>query len=326
MATNQILPFASTDTGTNLLTQAEYTADAQRTTGNQPGIARSKLVNKSLRQASLLAAGLAEFIADYQSNNVTDSLTPQNIADYLLAALQGSLAVTPPQFDNDTSLATSEFVQRALGNFNNVAQYTNQTATIPASHAGRVIVLGGSGNNLTLPLSSGCPIGTTFEFFGQGGTTQINAPVGHVLAVGSANSGTQITLVGNEYATITLQAANVWAVTNGTPMLKGSGVFAHSTSQSGYQKLPSGIIIQWGLAYGVGGAVNVSTPTYSTVYFPITFPNGVFSVCCNPQDTYGGNVQMSTPLVYVSNGSYFNYGNTDMDTGIGNYRWMAIGW
>lgn len=95
MATNEILPFASTNTGTNLLTQAEYAADAQRTTGNQPGIARSKLVNKSLRQASLIAAGLAEFIADYQSNNVTDSLTPQNIADYLLAAITANIPVVP---------------------------------------------------------------------------------------------------------------------------------------------------------------------------------------------------------------------------------------
>ena len=95
MATNEILQFASTNTGTNLLTQAEYTADAQRTTGNQPGIARSKLVNKALRQSSLLAAGLAEFIADYQANNVTDSLTPQNIADYLLAAIQANIPVVP---------------------------------------------------------------------------------------------------------------------------------------------------------------------------------------------------------------------------------------
>lgn len=95
MATNEILPFASTNTGTNLLTQAEYTSDAQRTIGHQPGIARSKLENKVLRQASLIAAGLAEFIADYQANNVTDSLTPQNIADYLVEAIAAVAPVTP---------------------------------------------------------------------------------------------------------------------------------------------------------------------------------------------------------------------------------------
>lgn len=108
MATNEILQFASTNTGTNLLTQAEYSADAQRTTGNQPGIARSKLVNKALRQSSLLAAGLAEFIADYQANNVTDSLTPQNVADYLLAAIQANIPVVP-----DASTTTKGKVQLA---------------------------------------------------------------------------------------------------------------------------------------------------------------------------------------------------------------------
>lgn len=95
MATNEILPFASTNTGTNLLTQAEYAADAQRVIGHQPGIARSKLENKALRQASLMAAGLAEFIADYQSNNVTDSLTAQQVADYLLAAITANIPVVP---------------------------------------------------------------------------------------------------------------------------------------------------------------------------------------------------------------------------------------
>lgn len=87
MATNEILPFATTNTGTNLLTQSEYVADEQRPIGHQPGIARSKLANKAMRQASLISAGLAEFIADYQGNNVTDSLTPQQVADYLLDAL-----------------------------------------------------------------------------------------------------------------------------------------------------------------------------------------------------------------------------------------------
>ena len=81
MANNEILPFAGTDTGTNLLTQAEYNADSQRPIGNQPGVARSKLVNKALRQASLIAAGIAEVLADNQSNDITDALTPQNIAD-----------------------------------------------------------------------------------------------------------------------------------------------------------------------------------------------------------------------------------------------------
>lgn len=98
MATNEILKFASTNTGTNLLTQDEYSADAQRTTGHQSGVARSKLANKAMRQVSAVASGVAQFIADYQSSNVTDSLSAQNIADYL------SLGVKNAAFPSGTRL------------------------------------------------------------------------------------------------------------------------------------------------------------------------------------------------------------------------------
>ncbi len=96
MAANEILAAVATDTGTNLLTQAEYVADAQRLTGNQPGVARSKLVNKILRQTSLMSAGLAQFIADNQPDDITDDLTPAEIADALLAGLLANVPEAPP--------------------------------------------------------------------------------------------------------------------------------------------------------------------------------------------------------------------------------------
>lgn len=319
MATNQILPFASTDTGTNLLTQAEYTADAQRTTGNQPGIARSKLVNKSLRQASLLAAGLAEFIADYQSNNVTDSLTPQNIADYLLAALQGSLAVTPPQFDNDTSLATTAFVQRALGNFTNVQQYTNQTVSIPAAQVGRVIILGGGFNTVTLPDSNACPIGSTFEFFSQSGTHTVKAPVGQILAVGAQNTGNSVVVSGSDYFTVVNQTGNVWCVTAGTPMLVNAGGFASNKAQSGYTKLPNGIILQWGRinAGMTGGMFDVT--------LPITFPNaGWVGVACDHSSSVTGSD--INAVDFVSSTTMRVWCCTNADTvNESNFWWFAVG-
>ena len=88
MATNEILTFSGTDTGTNLLTQSEYSSDAQRPIGNQPGIARAKLVNKVLRQASLMSAALAQFLADNQSNNITDLLSSADIAGYIKTAMK----------------------------------------------------------------------------------------------------------------------------------------------------------------------------------------------------------------------------------------------
>jgi len=72
MATNNFLPFASTDTGTNLLTQAEYLSDSQRTIGNQVGVARLELVNKALRQSSFVSAATAQYIADTTGLDVLD--------------------------------------------------------------------------------------------------------------------------------------------------------------------------------------------------------------------------------------------------------------
>jgi hypothetical protein len=111
MATNEILPFASTDTGTNLLTQSEYSSDSQRLIGNQPGIARSKLVNKSLRQASLVAAGVAQYMAGKQSTNIVDSLTPAQVATIMensvgaqITAATGSLGTMSSQNANAVAI------------------------------------------------------------------------------------------------------------------------------------------------------------------------------------------------------------------------------
>ena len=87
MATNEILTTASVDNGTNLQTQSEYSADAQRPTGQSSGVARSKFINKTLRQLSLIAAAVAQFIADRQATNVTDGLAPTALGDMFEQAL-----------------------------------------------------------------------------------------------------------------------------------------------------------------------------------------------------------------------------------------------
>jgi hypothetical protein len=92
MATNEILPFCTVDTGTNLLTQPEYDADGQRVIGNQPGPppARSKLVNKCLRQTSIISAGFGQFLSEYQNANVVDGLSEAQISQIIFDAINNS--------------------------------------------------------------------------------------------------------------------------------------------------------------------------------------------------------------------------------------------
>lgn len=87
MATNSILPFAPTDTGTNLMPQAEYAGSTSRLVGNQPGIASLQLVNKALRGPSLVAAALAQLVASNQAADVNDTLTVGTLTEMMRQAI-----------------------------------------------------------------------------------------------------------------------------------------------------------------------------------------------------------------------------------------------
>ena len=70
---NDILPFCAHGVdGRDLLAQADYAADVQRTIGHQPGIARQELANKQARQAAHMSAGLAQFLARRYAAGVRD--------------------------------------------------------------------------------------------------------------------------------------------------------------------------------------------------------------------------------------------------------------
>lgn len=87
---SKIYKFAQTDTGSNLLTDTVYGASnyTDRTIGNQPGIAKSKLVNKALRQSTTIASGLAYFLAaNLDGIEITDNDTAAKISGHINDAL-----------------------------------------------------------------------------------------------------------------------------------------------------------------------------------------------------------------------------------------------
>src|SRR5271165_2278853 len=79
MSTNDFLPFCPTDTGTNLLSESDYTAATDRTIGNQPGVASSKLNNKALRQATYVVSQLAQYMVNQIGTDVLDDATPAKL-------------------------------------------------------------------------------------------------------------------------------------------------------------------------------------------------------------------------------------------------------
>lgn len=154
-STNNFLPFCPTDTGTNLLSQAAYAADPQLTIGNQPGIARSTLVNKVLRQASALAAQVAQLACNITGGNALDDGTS---ATTLLPLLTSALSPKYPDIRRLTS-STGTYnlcyvFAIASGSATLGATYTNNTITftvVSTVASALEIRLTGSG----APLSSG---------------------------------------------------------------------------------------------------------------------------------------------------------------------------
>lgn len=87
------------------------------------------------------------------------------------ALIGNPTAPTAAQFDNDTSIATTAFVQRALGNLGGVDSY-NTSFTLTAAQSGRgILYYGGSDAAAVLPLLSAVPFGAAFWIHNIGGST-----------------------------------------------------------------------------------------------------------------------------------------------------------
>lgn len=227
---------------------------------------------------------------------------------------------TAAQFDADTSVASTEFVQRALGNYRSTMQYTDQTAAMNAADAGKVIICGGASNTLTLPSVASCPIGSAFHFFSQGGITNIFAASGNRIGVGQANYESKVSIIGNEFFSIENVGGDAWCVVSGTPMFKNTGIFGASITNSGYQKLPSGLILQWGQF--VSGSVGVAS-----AIFPITFPTACLLALptCGERSSIQG-ADIFAPGAKTASGCVF-YGSTDADTAASMiFNYIALGY
>lgn len=161
---NDFKAFCNTTTGTNLLTQAEYLADPQKDIGNQPGIARSKLVNKATRQATAITYAIAQFISDKLAEDVLDD------GDLAALLVQVQTAFAIPS-------TTAPTVQKFLSG--------SGTYTLPANVKYiRVKMVAGGGTGGTGTTSGGGGAGGYQEFV-------INTPAAtYSYGVGAAGAST----------------------------------------------------------------------------------------------------------------------------------------
>jgi phage-related tail fiber protein len=188
-------------------------------------------------------------------------------------------APTPAQFDKDTTLATTDFVQRALGNWRDNSVAISVSGALTASQAGSYVHFGDPGSvTATLPSLADVPNGATFLFSVTSASgTKTVAAAGIDTIVGGNISTSSLSMGGGDSLLLMKAspggAAARWQIVGGSVALRASqGDFGSSLGSNGYQKLPSGLIIQW----GVVTLAAVSTPQVFT--FPIAFPAACYVV------------------------------------------------
>jgi len=253
--------------------------------GNEATIT-SKLGATKVTLADLVAASsLADADLLLTRQGTTDKSVRADILAAYMGAELGALfapianptftgdpkAPTAAQFDNDTSLATTAFVQRALGNLRSLGS-TNVSAALTAANIGQIYCFFGStaSQQITLPAANSVPAGA--------GVWLVNQATVSVQIIGAgADTVNRNTLSGlaNSAGLTLWPGDSVFFASNGGTTWNTFGFaanqqFPFDKSSNGYQKLPSGVIVQWGnIATSGSGGV--------TLTYPIAFPNAVVS-------------------------------------------------
>lgn len=133
-------------------------------------------------------------------------------------------APTPAQFDNDTSLATTEFVQRALGNFKALVEKT-ATATLAAADSGAIVLYTGvtASQTLTLPLTSAMPNGGAFLFENHSSVDVTIARQGtDIIRLKNGVTPTSVVLAPGDSLLVTYYKAGEWAAVGGSTQLENA--------------------------------------------------------------------------------------------------------
>lgn len=200
------------------------------------------------------------------------------------------------------------------GNFAGLNSY-NASATLPTSDIGKLVAFYGStaAQTLTLPAVAGVAVGKNYIIVNQASvavTVKGNAAENisrNVTGVGQTLSNTVVLNPGDSLV-ISSNGGSQWNA-------KGQSapdMFPNSLSASGYQKLPNGMIIQWGQVTTTTGGASVA------VTFPVAFPSAVLSIVMTNITNNGATAKADSPTA-----SGFNAQSLQTATLV--WYWLAIG-
>lgn len=229
---------------------------------------------------------------------------------------QKTAFTTQNQFDSSTRPATTQFVQKALGNFQNHITVTSNTYNISTSQLGSSFFFSTGSSVVSLPNMTGIPPGAMLYLSAY---VPVSI-VGVQLIDNRSNGGAGTIFLNYQEDVFLVWTGAIWYAIGGSYVVRTSSItvpssmFGASMSQNGYQKLPSGLIIQWGRTPGGNGIY-----TYS---FPIAFPNACLTILSQTAHAVpNDNDNITNGTEPISNSQF----NITLDYGRACF-WIAIGY
>jgi hypothetical protein len=256
-------------------------------------------------------------VANGAASVVNGNISAYSGAPFLNSGMLGQVATllnTPAQFDNTTKVATTAFVKARGVSFPAQIILATATTLTAAAHAGQEVTINAA-VAATLPLASTCPAGTVIQFYSTATGASVARQATDLIGPSSATS---VTLNFGDTLILMSDGGTQWLCIGGSAGLQFAAVFGANLAVTGYQKLPSGLIVQW-------GSITISAAT--AVTFPITFPNGLYSLnLSNSMNSAAANATIDTAAIPTNSG--FSASAFNASTGAGTTRtisWIAFG-
>ena len=251
-------------------------------------------------------------------------LVSNGVNGWVSAGQTLTTGVTPAQFDNTTKLATTAFLKTSGLTFSNT-QSVLASRNLAASDIGAKVLFQAT-CTLTVPSpqSLGIRVGDAVVISSFGGNVGTVAFSGCTYVYDQAGLSASLTVQFGENLILVAESGNTWQVGPSTAGMGRVGSFGASLSGSGYQKLPSGLILQWvSGTFGVSGANQTATVAY-----PISFPNAVLGVIVGGWENANIN---EPPVQYRSAGNPNPRGQLQVfcassTAGSTGFQALAFGW
>ncbi|WP_063569192.1 phage tail protein [Achromobacter ruhlandii] len=222
-------------------------------------------------------------------------------------------APTPERFDSSKLIATTEFVQRALGGMS-ATRVIDASRVLNADDVNTYLAVAG-GVTLSLPPVAAVPAGAVIEMGLTGSGITVTSSENKILLNAAGATTGSVPVRGGSHARF-LCTGSFWIFLGPASFAWDSG-FSSSLITNGHQALPSGFIIQQGITGNISPGSNV------TVTLPRAFPNASLNFFASVTVASNSNTPAGVSGQFISNtqGRVYNWSaNTTLAA-----AWLAVG-